>query len=688
MNTETIDGLPSHRFGRDVLSRLDVAEFGEWIVTNGLGGYASSSLTGLNTRGYHGLLVAALAPPVDRRLILSNVVEVLEVDGAQYELSTLRWGGGTLAPSGYVYLEELRFDGTLPTWRFVGPDFILEKSLSLMWGENSLEIQYNLVWASAPAKLVLSPITAARDYHSREYGTGNFPTVTERNNSLVIGYSNLPSEIIVSLENSTVFARPELYRSFDLSKERERGLSDTEDHICVGRLEVILSSGQAAVMSASIGEGFDNNPRDFRSTELRRQMQLLETWSAASKVKEAPDWITQLVLAADQFVVKRFRSDGSEGRTIIAGYPWFADWGRDTMIALTGVCLSSGRFEIAKEIIRSFSDVIDAGMVPNRFPDQGEDPEYNTVDATFWFITAVKDLFDATSDLVFLKEVFPTIVDMVSHLADGTRYNIKIDDVDGLISSGTPGVQLTWMDARVGEWVVTPRMGKPIEVNAKWIEGLAFIASMAPRCGVPSIYYEKLLTKAKKGFRRFWNDELQFCFDVIDGPFGNDATLRPNQIFAARPDLGLLSQSQSEAVVKVCQKHLLTPAGLRSLAPFEPGYTPSFSGPSSSRDAAYHQGTVWGWLIGPFINAHLATFKDAKRASQILEPFKDQLSNECFGSINEVFEGGGAQSAKGCVAQAWSVGEVLRAWTLLNPGPPAKSKSQSKPKKIKVPSRL
>ena len=682
--------LPAHRFGRELLSRLAVAEFSEWIVTNGLGGYSSSSLVGLNTRGYHGLLVAALDPPVDRRLVLAGLVEVIEVNDSRYELSTLRWADGSVSPTGYVYLEEVTFEGTLPTWRFVGPDFILEKSLVMVWGENRVEVEYKLIWSSGPVKLSLSPITASRDYHSREFGGENFPVVTEHGSALMIDYPNLSDDIVVSLSHSAVRASPELYRSFDLSKERERGLSDSEDHICAGRLDVVLSSDKAAVLVASIGRDLDYKPKGARAAELLRQKDIIKVLRATSEGSEAPDWIAQLVLASDQFVVKRFRSDGSEGRTIIAGYPWFADWGRDTMIALTGVCLSTGRTDIAKEIIKSFSDVIDAGMVPNRFPDQGEAPEYNTVDATFWFITAVKDFFESTGDIKFLKELFPTLVDMVSHLVDGTRYNIKIDEADGLISAGSRGVQLTWMDARVGEWVVTPRMGKPIEVNAKWIEGLQFMSGVAKRCGVEPGYYEKLLLKARKGFERFWNAELDYCFDVIDGPLGNDATLRPNQIFAARPDLGLLSQSQSEAVVNICQRHLLTPAGLRSLAPFEPGYAPSFTGPSTSRDAAYHQGTVWGWLIGPFINAHLATFKNSEHAAQFLEPFKDQLLIECFGTINEVFEGGGAQAAKGCVAQAWSVGEVLRAWKLINLKPSeelkktlAEPRFQPKPKKQK-----
>jgi predicted glycogen debranching enzyme len=337
------------------------------------------------------------------------------------------------------------------------------------------------------------------------------------------------------------------------------------------------------------------------------------------------------------------------------------------MISLPGLAIATGRLEVARSILRSFAEVVDGGMIPNRFPDAGTAPEYNTVDATLWFIHAIEDYVRASGDTTTLAEFFPVLEDIVGHMVRGTRYRIGVDPADGLLAAGEPGVQLTWMDAKVGDWVVTPRIGKPVEVNALWLSGLRFIAEAAERLGRTdsASAYGALLEKARVGFRRFWNEDRGYCFDVLDGPAGHEAALRPNQILAARASAGALSADQARRVVQVCQAELLTPAGLRSLGPREPGYLPAYGGDQLHRDASYHQGTVWAWLIGPFIEAHLDVFGDTDRAAAILAPFGDQLRIEGVGTLSEIFEAAAPHAPRGCIAQAWSVAEVLRAWHLI-----------------------
>ncbi|MFP4270890.1 MAG: amylo-alpha-1,6-glucosidase, partial [Alphaproteobacteria bacterium] len=399
-----------------------------------------------------------------------------------------------------------------------------------------------------------------------------------------------------------------------------------------------------------------------------RDADLLAAWTAArgASAPPAPDWVARLVLAADQFVVARTRPDGTAGHSVIAGYHWFSDWGRDTMISLPGLAIETGRLDVARSILLSFADAIDGGMIPNCFPDGGEPAEFNTVDATFWFIEAVRAYHAASNDRELLASLFPVLDDIVAHHLAGTRYGIRVDERDGLIRAGEPGVQLTWMDAKVGDWVVTPRIGKPVDVNALWCAGLAFMVEAAAVLGQPAERYRELLARAAAGFRRFWNAERGYCFDVLDGPDGDDPALRPNQILAASLPVRALPDDQLRAVVRTCERALLTPAGLRSLAPGAPGYRPHYGGDQRSRDGAYHQGTVWGWLIGPFVEAQLAVFGDVARVERLCRPLGDQLRIEGLGTVNEIFEGAPPHAPRGCIAQAWSVAAYLRAWCLVD----------------------
>lgn len=380
-----------------------------------------------------------------------------------------------------------------------------------------------------------------------------------------------------------------------------------------------------------------------------------------------------LALAADQFIVERSLDDDTPGATIIAGYPWFSDWGRDTMIALPGLTLSTGRPELAAIILRTFARYVDQGMLPNRFPDAGETPEYNTVDATLWYVHAIYQYWQATGDTGLTKELYPVLVDIIDWHRRGTRYGIHVAD-DGLLFSGAPGVQLTWMDAKVGDWVVTPRIGKAVEINALWHNALRVMAGLARHIGQPEAvinHYSEEAERVAETFRqRFWYEAGGYLYDVIDGPDGElgsdgqrrDASLRPNQIFAVSLPFKLLNEAQAQAVVDTCARELWTSYGLRSLAATAQAYTGHYGGPPLARDGAYHQGTVWGWLLGPFATAHHRVYGDALQAKAFLAAMADHMAAGCLGSLSEIFNGDPPHSPRGCFAQAWSVAELLRAW--------------------------
>ncbi|WP_210187261.1 amylo-alpha-1,6-glucosidase [Pararhizobium antarcticum] len=628
------------------------------MVTNGIGGYASGTVSGMTTRGYHGVLVAALAPPVDRRVCVPAIVDVLEINGRQIALSSLRWGGGHIAPDAGEALVSFRLEGTTPIWRYDCAGVVLEKCLWMDHGANVTRIEYRLLAAPAAVCLSVGVLSDARDYHSRTFASDWRPHVSVGDGLLRVGTDDV--ELFARLSGASVAVDGAWWRNFDLAKERERGLTDAEDHVHAGVLTCELAKGVAAQLVLSVGQDVALS-HGALADERKRQADLL----ALANVAEAPDWVQHLVLAADQFIARRFMHDGTPAHTVVAGYHWFADWGRDTMISLPGLTLVTGRPEIARSVLLAFADVLDRGMIPNRFPDAGTEPEFNTVDATFWFVEAIAALHRMAPDGEFLAQMYPVISSIVENLIKGTRYGIRIDPVDGLIHAGEEGVQLTWMDARVGDRVITPRMGKPIEVNALWISNLRFIIAAGETLGKDVTPFRPLLADALKGFGRFWSDDLGFCYDVLDGPQGHESKLRPNQIFAARASTGALSTEQCRKVLEVCERDLLTPCGLRSLSPDDHDYVPHYGGDQQSRDGAYHQGTVWAWLIGPFIEAHLDLYNDRARAMEILSPLADQLRIEGLGSIGEIFEASAPFAPRGCIAQAWSVAEVLRAWALI-----------------------
>jgi predicted glycogen debranching enzyme len=653
-------------FGRESCCSLTVAANREWLLTNGIGGFASGTVAGLNTRRYHGLLIAALRPPLGRTLLVAKVEEEIEYDGAKYSLSADCWADRTISPQGYIHLERFRLEGTCPVWTFALADTRLEKRIWMQQGTNTTYLQYTLISAARPVHLQLKAFVNYRDYHgTTRAGDWQMRVEKVEHGLRVEAFDGATSFYLLSATASVEPAHI-WYRNFDLTAERERGLDDQEDHFHAGTFSTSLEQGESitCVCSLEASAGLDGSAA--YESHLNRQRDLLHEWAAAQpeKARRAPAWVKQLVLAADQFVVKRPIQDQPDARSIIAGYHWFGDWGRDTMIALPGLALATGRPQLASNILRTFSRFVDEGMLPNVFPDSGETPEYNTVDATLWYFEAIRQYFAVTSDRQFLREIFPVLAEIISRHQRGTRYGIRVDPNDGLLYAGESGVQLTWMDAKVGDWVVTPRTGKPIEVNALWLNALTTMMQFAIALGLRGVAYEFLAKRARSSFQRFWNESANYCYDVIDGPAGFDSSLRPNQIFAVSLPESPLTDEQQRAVVDACARNLLTSFGLRSLAKTHSDFKGRYIGGPGERDGAYHQGTVWGWLLGPFVLAHLRVYNDPVRASSYLEPFANHVCSSGLGTASEIFDGDPPFLPRGCIAQAWTVAELLRVWAL------------------------
>jgi predicted glycogen debranching enzyme len=660
------------QFGREICGEEDLAESREWLVTNGIGGYASGTVAGSQTRRYHGLLVAALQPPLGRTQLVSAIDEIVHYAGTDYFLAMHRWASGTVDPKGFLLVEDFHLEGTKPVWSYALADALLEKRVWMRQGENTTYIQYTLVRGSSAVDLDLKALVNYRDFHLLTHA-GDWRMKIE---PVVHGIQvqAFAGATPFYLKSSSLACEPhhEWYLGCYFREETARGLEDREDRLFAALFRAKLQVGASVTLVATTDA---NALLDGETTAAQRanyEMKLFTAWQEKHEAlaAEAPSWLWQLILAADQFIVKRSLPEEPDGRSIIAGYHWFGDWGRDTMVALPGLTLATGRAEVAKQILLAFSRYVDGGMLPNNFPDAGGQPEYNTVDAALWYFESLRQYFEYAQDLATLQKLFPVLAEIIDAHVKGTRYNIHVDAADGLLFAGGPGLQLTWMDAKIGDCVVTPRTGKPVEVNALWINALETMAQFARLLGKPGEGYEILAAKAAKSFQKFWNAERGCCYDVIGVPgVGNDSSLRPNQIFAVSLPGNLLTLEQQRSVVDVCARHLLTSHGLRSLAPGEPGYTGHYGGGPRDRDGAYHQGTVWGWLLGPFALAHFRVHQDREAALRFLEPLGRQIYTSGLGTLSEIFDGDAPFTPRGCIAQAWTVAEVLRAWQELAPGP-------------------
>lgn len=653
----------------------------EWLETNGIGGYACGTIVNCNTRRYHALLCAATQPPLGRMVLVNKTDETLIVNEREIELGCNQYPG-TIAPHGYEYLQEFRCD-PLPTWIYeISPHvsgldqtIILEKVLWMPHGYNQTFLRYTLQEPApeASVELRVRVFTSGRDYHHVGRRNEHFNTqlVVHENEAggqdiILKPYDNTPP--IRFAHDGRFQADGYWYLTFQYEAERERGLDFEEDCWSPGEFVYELSTQRSALLSISSEplciDGMEK-PWDARwmDKEVGRRAVLSTQFSSLDP--EYSRTAARLAIAADQFIVRRA---ADKLHTVIAGYPWFSDWGRDTMIALPGLCLTTGRYYEAASILLNFSKHVSQGMIPNRFVDAGEEPDYNTFDATLWFFHAVAEYFKKTNDKKTLRAIYPSLVECLHWHLKGTRFGIKADESDGLLRGGDGGTQLTWMDAKVGDVVFTPRAGKPVEIQALWYNALRVLGQFATlfKDEKTQRLCDEWSTRVHENFAaKFWNEEAQCLYDCIDGD-NHDAAVRPNQIFVVSLPHSLLDAEKEKQVVAVVERDLLTPYGLRSLSPHDPAYQGVYSGDAWQRDSAYHQGTVWTWPIGGFFSAYLKVHghsPDAKRyVHKWLEPLIVHLDEACVGSINEIFDGDAPHAQRGCFAQAWSVSEVLRVW--------------------------
>jgi len=641
------------QFGRDVCTNLNAALEREWLETNGLGGFASSTMIGLNTRRYHGLLTAATKPPVGRMVLLSKLEETLVLDGRRFDLSANQYPG-VIHPQGHQYLAGFRLD-PFPVFTYRVEGVEIEKRVFMVHGQNTTAIEYEI--RGGPCEMEVRPLIAFRDYHSTTHANGGINPAIELTPGLALmsPYQGLPS---LHLAHNAAAIEPtgHWYHNFEYRAEQERGLDFQEDLFNPLVARFSLKDRETAVVIASTQPLNWHEAAGFRQSEIARRAAVV-----AGSPSDEP-LVRALVSAADQYIVAR-----GEMKTIVAGYHWFSDWGRDTMIALPGLTLATGRPNIARSILLAFAASIDKGMLPNRFPDAGETPEYNTVDATLWFFEAARALIHYTGDLEFVRgHLYGPMNEIVEWHLRGTRYGIRVDE-DSLLACGEPGVQLTWMDAKVGDWVVTPRHGKPVEIQALWYNAVCIMQDLSRRFGYPNreTFFHGLGARIRNRFNEiFWNQDAGCLFDVIDGE-ARDGAIRPNQIFAVSLEHTMLAEERARRVVEVVRKELLTPLGLRSLSPRDSQYRSIYQGGVWERDSAYHQGTVWPWLMGPFLTAYVRVHGRSAEArfnaSGWLEHFIDHLQTAGLGHISEIADAEAPYRPRGCVAQAWSVAELLRA---------------------------
>jgi predicted glycogen debranching enzyme len=646
----------------------------EWLVTNGLGGYASGTVVGAITRRFHGLLIAALPAPLGRVMLLNHISERLRFRDYTSEWLGAHGSDGQLAQAeGARHLVEFRLDAGLPVWRYAVRDVVIERAVLMPHGQNTVHVTYRMLEGHDNLRLTLRPLLGFRPHEAPvDRALGEY-TLTARDRRIEIkGEESLPPLRLVLHAAEGAFTVDD-YAISDVGYliERTRGYDSSGPLWSAGYFRAQLGPGRDVTLIASI-EGWETiaaiNPGAALTMERDRRERLVAAAHPAARRGPA----AELVLAADQFLVRpasraddaaRARASGGEARTVIAGYHWFTDWGRDTMISLEGLTLITGRDEEACDILRTFAYHVRDGLIPNMFPEGEREGLYHTADATLWFFHAIDRYERYTGDRQLVRELLPTLLEIVDRHLQGTRFGIRVE-ADGLLTQGAPGYQLTWMDAKVGDWVVTPRRGKAVEINALWYNALCALerwlrAEHNRRADEVSAHARR----ASNSFNaRFWNPDRGYLYDVVDGESGDDDACRPNQILALSLPHPVLDPGRWEPVLRAVSAKLLTPVGLRSLAPDHPDYKPKYFGDLRTRDAAYHQGTVWTWLIGPFVDAWLAVHPDdLAGARHLLDRLIDHLNDACVGSISEIFDAEAPFTPRGCIAQAWSVAEVLRS---------------------------
>jgi predicted glycogen debranching enzyme len=656
----------------------------EWLVTNGLGGYASGTVAGPLTRRYHGLLIAALPNPLGRTMTLNALSERIRLPSrAVYFTGPNELVGvdppGTLAP------REFALEGGLPVWHYELGGFVLEKRIFMVYRQNTVHVKYKLLAGPEPIRLGLRPGVHFRSHDAPV----NTPlakkfvlTITDDTYEVCASDSGCPPLRMFCLPARAFTADRKLINDILFRTEQTRGYESQGSIWSPGYFRFDLNPGEELTFIATVESWDIQNaltPAAAADAETGRRETLLAQANPAAR----EGFGAELTLAADQFLIvpsgrtedaARAHAAGEELRTVIAGYHWFTDWGRDTMISLEGLAIATGRVIEAGWILRTFSQYIKYGLIPNLFPEGQQAGLYHTADATMWFFHALSRYLAVSGDRVTLRLLIPKLVEIIDCHIAGTKFGIHVDPDDALLHQGQEGYQLTWMDAKVGDWVVTPRRGKAVEINALWYNALRLLEGWLTEEAreAEAQRFGKLADRVLNSFnRRFWNDQMGYLFDVVDGEQGDDPSCRPNQVFAISLPHPVLDRGYWQPVLETVQRKLLTPVGLRSLAPGSPDYKPKYDGDLRARDAAYHQGTVWAWLIGPFIDAWLKVYPDRRdEAKGFLAAFEPGMGEACIGSISEVFDAEKPHTARGCIAQAWSVAEVLRCHVLLSADPP------------------
>lgn len=659
----------------------------EWLVTNGLGGYASGTMSGVITRRYHGYLVAALPAPFGRVMMLNELTERIEFPGGRIvQLSGEERSGDPVKLDAMEYISDFRLESGMPVWCYDVEGVRIEKRLVLPHAQNTAFINYSLLSDQDNVRLVLRPSIHFRAHEtavSAELERTYTLTVGEDRYEVSSGTDLPPLRILFKGQNAALMVDRVRIEKVTYRIEERRGYAAQGDLWSPGFFHVALRRYCDATLILS-SESWDTmralSPNQALDSEAERKRRILSLAAkhigkdADALVKESPT-VAELVWAADQFLIRpagrsedttRARAVGDEVRTVIAGYHWFTDWGRDTMISLEGLTLSTGRVMEASWILRAFSHYIRDGLIPNLFPERQLEGLYHTADATLWFFHALDRYTELSRDHAVLHMVLPKLVDIFEWHMRGTAFGIHVDPADGLLSQGAEGYALTWMDAKVEDWVVTPRRGKAVEINGLWYNALRLLEGWLTDAGDSrqAERVRKAADQARQSFNaRFWYEKGKYLYDVLDGPNGDDPACRPNQLLSFSLKFPILDEPHWPAVLDICREKLLTPVGLRSLSPDHKDYKPKYDGDLRARDAAYHQGTVWAWLIGPFIDAWLKVHPgDFERAGTFLDGFAPHLKEACLGSISEIFDAEPPFTPRGCVAQAWSVAEVLRCW--------------------------
>lgn len=633
----------------------------EWLLTNGIGGFASSTIIGANARRYHGLLIASLNPPTARHLVLSMLAESVKLKDMNVNLYSFSTNNFKL--NGQNYLQKME-QNPLPTFYYNVSDLYIEKTISMEYGKNIVAITYKVKTGKNDISFKIAPLINYRDYHFNSH-VDHLKFEFKSENKSIFLKSQYSDKFLEIYSSEGVFYRQEdnYFIGMHYAYEQERGLDAYEDHYVPGFFQIDQKAGEEKIYT--VIAAFDETIKEYNgekiiSNEKNRLSSLIKKSGLKNELAK------RLVIAADAFIVDR---KSTNAKTIIAGYPWFTDWGRDTMIALPGLTLSTKRFEDAKNILYTFSKYVKDGLIPNMFPDNGEEPCYNSVDGALWYFEACYKYVKHTNDFEFIKtNILDSLISIVEHFMVGTSFNIFMDK-DYLLSAGDEHTQLTWMDAKIGNWVVTPRNGKTVEINALWYNALMILSEFMTKMGGEDRKFSELAEKCKKSFVDvFWNQNRKCLYDVINGNL-KDESIRPNQIFALSLTHPVISGETAKSVLDVVWNDLYTSHGLRSLSPRFGAYVGLYYGDQYRRDGAYHQGTVWAWLIGHFIIAYASVYRDNKDKDyyikKFVEPFKYQLDDGCIGSISEIFDGDEPLIPRGCFAQAWSVAEVLRTITEL-----------------------